>query len=121
MLLVAFLILVFLAPTYASTPSGSALEADSTVSALSHLMANVCGCLGLAVSWLALVPLLRLLSLSGLAEAFTWRLLSGTIAGACWVALFTSRLTLASAHAWLAPLLIGIGLPSLYRFVAAAL
>jgi hypothetical protein len=119
MLLVAFLILVFSALLYASTPNGPGIADDAVTPSLSHLLANMCGCLGLAVSWLALVPFLRLLSLTGLAEAFTWLLLSVTIAGACWVALFAYHLTLAPISACLALPAIGVALPALYRLAAA--
>ena len=120
MLLVAFLILIFSALLYASAPNASSSADDSAIPSLSHLVANMCGCLGLAVSWLALVPLLRLLSLPGLAEAFTWLLFSTTIAGASWVALFAYHLTLANARACLALPLLGVVLPALYRLVAIA-
>jgi hypothetical protein len=70
--------------------------------------------LGLAVSWLALVPFLRLLSRHALAEAFTWVLLSVTITGATWVALFAYHLTLAPVSACLALPAFGIALPGLY-------
>lgn len=121
MLLAAFLILVLSALMYASVPNAPVAAGESAFSSLAHLLANMCGCLGLAVSWLALVPLLRLLSLPGLAEAFTWLLLSSTIAGACWVALFTYHLTRASPRACLALPLLGVLLPTAYRIAAGAL
>jgi hypothetical protein len=119
MLLVAFLILIFSALLYASAPNAPGTATDAVIPSLSHLLANMCGCLGLAVSWLALVPFLRLLSLNGLAEAFTWLLFSVTIAGACWVGLFAYHLTLAPVSSCLALPVIGIALPGFYRLAAA--
>jgi hypothetical protein len=121
MLLIAFLILVFSALMYASAPNAPADTANTVIPPLSHLLANMCGCLGLAMSWLALVPLLRLLSLPGLAAAFTWLLFSVTIAGACWVALFAYHLTLANVHACLALPVLGFTLPAIYRLAVARL
>lgn len=119
MLLVAFLILVFSALMYASAPNALGTTTDAVAQSISHLLANMCGCLGLAVSWLALVPFLRLLSLNGLAEVFTWLLLSVTITGACWVALFAYHLTLAPVSACLALPAVGVALPGVYRLIAA--
>ena len=119
MLLIAFLILIFSALLYASGPNAPVETNDTVIRSLSHLLANMCGCLGLAVSWLALVPFLRLLSLNALAEAFTWVLLSVTISAASWVALFAYHLTLAPVSACLALPVIGITLPALYRLGAA--
>jgi hypothetical protein len=119
MLLIAFLILIFSALLYASGPNAPVETNDTVIRSLSHLLANMCGCLGLAVSWLALVPFLRLLSLHALAEAFTWVLLSVTISAASWVAFFAYHLTLAPVSACLALPVIGITLPALYRLGAA--
>ena len=119
MLLVAFLILVFAALTYASTPN--ALHADATTRSLAHALANMCGCLGLTISWLTLVPLLDLLGLPALAEAFTWVLLLVALAGGGWVGLFAYRLTMAGAPTCLAIPVLGVALPALYRLVAARL
>ena len=119
MLLIAFLILVFSALMYASGPNVPGAAADAVIPTLSHLLANMCGCLGLAVSWLALVPFLRLLSLPELAAAFTWLLLSVNIAGACWVAIFGYHLSLAPVAACVALPVIGVALPGFYRVVVA--
>src|SRR5215204_3440574 len=56
MLLVAFLILVFSALIYASTPNLPNIADHAVAQPLSHVRANMCGCLGLTLSWLALVP-----------------------------------------------------------------
>jgi hypothetical protein len=120
MLLTAFLILVLAALMYASTPQ--AWDADDVAhQALSHVLANMCGCLGLAISWLAFVPLLEVIELPALAETFTWLLLLVALGGAAWTALFAFRLTTASAPACLAIPLLGFGLPALYRLVVVRL
>jgi hypothetical protein len=120
MLLVAFLILVFAALLYASAPQ--AWDADDLAhQAMSHLLANMGGCLGLSTSWLALVPLLELVELPALAETFTWLLLTVALGGAAWTALFAFRLTTARAAACLAIPIIGFGLPALYRLVVVPL
>jgi hypothetical protein len=115
MLLVAFLILVFSALIYASTPSAVRPGESAASPTLSHLLANMTGCLGLALSWLALVPLLDLLDLPALADAFTWLLLFVNLAAAGWVALFAYHLTPANAAACLAIPALGFALPALYR------
>jgi hypothetical protein len=121
MLLIAFLILIFSALLYASAPNAPGNSANPAIPSLTHLLANMCGCLGLAMSWLALVPLLRLLSLPGLAAAFTWLLFSVNITGTSWVALFAYQLTLANIRACLALPILGFAIPALYRLVAARL
>jgi len=121
MLLVAFLILVFSALVYASTPSAAGADDDAAIQSLSHLLANMSGCLGLSVSWLALVPLLEMVGLPSLAAAFTWVLLIVALAAGGWVALFAYRLTLASIPACLAIPVLGFALPALYRLGAARL
>jgi hypothetical protein len=69
MLLIAFLILVFSALILASTPK-TPTNGDAVSQMLAHFLANFGGCLGLTVSWLALVPLLDLLGLPSLADVF---------------------------------------------------
>lgn len=86
---------------------------------LAHLLANLAGCSGLYVSWFALAPLLDLLGLPSLAEAFTWLLLLVTLGGGGWVALYAYKLTLASSRACLTIPLLGFALASGYRLVAA--
>lgn len=121
MLLVAFLILVFSALIYASTPNAAQAGDHAVSQSLSHALANMCGCLGLTLSWLALVPLLHMLELSSLAVTFTWLLLFVVLAAGGWVALFAYHLTTASARACLAIPVIGFGLAALYRLAAARL
>src|ERR687893_1556133 len=53
MLLVAFLILVFSALILASTPNAPDLADHAIAQPLSHVLASMCGCLGLTLSWLA--------------------------------------------------------------------
>lgn len=118
MLFIAFLILVFSALMYASTPSAPAND-DGVNQSLSHALANLCGCLGLTVSWLALIPLLDVMMLPALAQAFNWFLLTTTIAAIGWVALFTYHLTLANLAACLALPVVGLALPALYRLTSA--
>ncbi|MCD6057638.1 MAG: hypothetical protein K0Q89_1168 [Thermomicrobiales bacterium] len=121
MLLAAFLILVFSALIYASTPNALNIADHAVAQALSHVLANMCGCLGLALSWLALVPLLQMLELPSLAVVFTWQLLFVTLAAAGWVAVFAYDLTTASARACLALPVLGFGLVGFYRLIAARL
>jgi hypothetical protein len=121
MLLVAFLILVFSALIYASTPNAPDIADHAVAQPLAHVLANMCGCLGLTLSWLALVPLLQMLALSSLAVIFTWQLLFVTLAGGGWVAVFAYQLTTASARACLAMPVLGFGLVAVYRLIAARL
>jgi hypothetical protein len=118
MLLIAFLILVLCALLYASIPNAPQTD-DGTTQALSHALANMNGCLGLSISWLALVPLLEMMGLPALAGAFIWLLLYVAVAQSGWVAVFAYRLTLASVAACLAIPVLGFGLAALYRLVAA--
>ncbi len=121
MLLVAFLILVFSALIYASTPNFPRVDDQAVSQSLSHALANMCGCLGLTLSWLALVPLLQMLGLPSLAVTFTWLLLFVAVAASGWVALFDYHLTSAPVPACLAIPVLGFGLAALYRLVAARL
>lgn len=120
MLLVSFLILVFAALMYASTPHAH-VAGDANVQALSHVLSNMGGCLGLATSWLALVPLLEVIGLPALAETFTWVLLIVALGGGGWTAMYAFRLTTANAPACLAILILGFALPALYRLVLVRL
>jgi hypothetical protein len=121
MLLVAFLILVFSALIYASTANAPDIADHVIAQPLSHVLADLLGCLGLAISWLALVPLLQMLELPSLAVVFTWQLLFVTLAGGGWVAVFAYHLTTASARACLAIPVLGFGLVGFYRLIAARL
>jgi hypothetical protein len=113
MLLLAFLILVFSALTYASLPN--AADADDETQSLSHALANMNGCMGLAICWLAFVPLLEMIGLPALAGNFTWLLFFVALAAGEWTALFAYRLTRASGRVCLAIPVLGFGLPALYR------
>lgn len=118
MLLVAFLILVFAALLLASTPNAGETGDDAAAQSLSHAVANMGGCLGLSISWLALVPLLDMIGLPALARVFTWMLLLVALAAGGWVAVFDYRLTLANIPACLAIPVVGLGLPAVYRLIA---
>jgi hypothetical protein len=121
MLLLAFLILVFSALIYASAPGDPNTRTGEEAPALSHILANMSGCVGLSVSWLAFVPLLQMIELPELAVAFTWLLLFVVIGASAWTAIFAYRLTLANAAACLAMPVLGYGLAALYRLAAARL
>ena len=121
MLLIAFLILVLIALLYASTPSTREPAADPLIQSLSHVLANMGGCLGLTISWLALVPLLELIGLPALAGTFTWLLLGVALAAGAWVAVFANRLTRASTAACLAIPVLGFALAGFYCLGAARL
>jgi len=121
MLLAAFLILVFSALIYASTPNAPNIADHAVAQPLSHVRANMCGCLGLTLSWFALVPLLHMLGLPSLAVTFTWLLLFVAVAASGWVALFAYHLTSATVRACLAIPILGFGLAALYRLVGARL
>ena len=61
------------------------------------------------------------IALPALADVFTWALLIMALAAGGWIALFTCRLTMASARACSAIPVLGIALPALYRLVAVRL
>jgi hypothetical protein len=119
MLLVAFLILMSSAIMYSDTPSFPTAEDDFAVvlQSLAHLFANASYFLGFALAWLALRPLLVMIDLVSLADAFTWLLLATLVAGGAWLAVFAYRLTAANGIACLAIPILGTGLPALYRLL----
>jgi hypothetical protein len=119
MLLVSFLILMSSAIMYSDTPSFPASDDDFAVvfQSLSHVFAYASYFLGVGVGWLALRPLLLMIDLVSLAEAFTWLLLATMVAGSARLAVFVYRLTAASGSACLAIPILGIGLPALYRLL----
>jgi hypothetical protein len=117
MLLIAFLILVFSALILASTPNIPA-DGDAVTQTLAHFLANFSGCLGLTVSWLALVPLLDLLGLPSLGDVFAWLLLFVSVTGSGWVAVFTYLLTRASVRACLAIPVLGLLFAAIYWVLA---
>jgi hypothetical protein len=120
MLLIAFLILVLSALMYASTPNAPQ-DDDLASQSFAHILANMAGCEGLAISWLALVPLLQMIGLPSLATAFTWLMLYVALAGSGWTAMFAYRLTTASALACLSIPVLAFVLAALYRLVVARL
>ncbi len=121
LLLISFLILIVIALMYASIPTVPDGDGEMVTASLSSVLANMGGCLGLSISWLALAPLLDLIGLPTLADAFTWMLLTVAVLGSAWTALFAYRLMTASAAACLAIPVLGFGLPALYRLGAVRL
>ena len=121
MLLVSFLTLLAAAMMYSDTPSFPASDADfeSEFQGLSHVFAYASYYLGLALAWHALRPLLLTVELRFLADAFTWLLLGTVLAGNFRTAVFVYRLIPAGRLACVALPLLGIGLPVIYRLVAA--
>jgi hypothetical protein len=120
MLLIAFIILVLSALMYASTPNVPH-DDDVVWQSFAHILANMSGCEGLAISWLALIPLLQMIDLPALASAFTWLMLYVALAGSGWTAMFAYRLTTARAPACLAIPVLGFVLAAGYRLVVVRL
>ena len=120
MMLTAFLILVIAAWIAGSTPSGPQAE-ETPVQSLALVLGNLCANLGVSITWLALAPLMVVIGLPALADVFIWALLIMALAAGGWIALFTYRLTMASARACSAIPVLGIALPALYRLVAVRL
>jgi hypothetical protein len=120
MLLVSFLILIGSAMMYSDTPSFPASDDDfdTVFQSLSYLFANASYLLGLSLGWLALRPLLVMINLPSLADAFTWLLLTTSVAGSARIAVFVYRLTTADGIACIAIPILGIGLPAIYRLLA---
>ena len=121
MLLVSFLNLVMTSLMYAQIPGTPENGDDAAIQSLGLVLANMSGCMGLAISWLVLVPLLELIGLPSLADAFTWLLLIVALAGSGSVALFAYRMTTARVAACLAIPVLGFALTSVYRLVAVRL
>src|SRR5215207_257358 len=119
-MLIAFLILVIAAWIAGSTPSVPQAE-ETPVQSLALVLGNLCANLGVSITWLALAPLMVVIGLPALADVFIWALLIMALAAGGWIALFTCRLTMASARACSAIPVLGIGLPALYRLVAVRL
>jgi hypothetical protein len=117
MMLVGFLILVAATWIVGSTPSGSHTE-DAAAQSLALVLGNLCANLGVSITWLALAPLMAVIGLPALADVFIWALLIMVLTAGGWVALFTSRLTMASPRACSAIPVLGLALPALYRLVA---
>ena len=126
MLFVSFLVLVPAAMMYGSTPDPPAPDEDDdgvgvVLQRLSNLLANGGYYLGLALSWLALRPLLVGLRLPTLAETFTWVLLVTVVAGGMRLDVWLYRLTAANATSCLAVPVVGLVLPVLYRLASVHL
>ena len=97
MMLTAFLILVIAAWVTGSTPSVPQAE-ETPVQSLALVLGNLCANLGVSITWLALAPLMVVIGLPALADVFIWALLIMALAAGGWIALFTCRLTMASAR-----------------------
>ena len=120
MLLISFLVLIATAMMYSTTPNAPAsADSDATIQSLSNVLANGSYFLGLSLSWLALRPLSAMIGLTTLADAFTWLLLVVVFGGSGRLALFAYRLTPANGLACAAFPIIGIGLATGYRLLAA--
>jgi len=122
MLLISFLMLMSTAMMYSTTPalpgSESLDDPGELVQSLTNVLANAGYLLGVALGWMALRPLLVLIGLQSLAEAFTWLLLVTALAGSARLAGLTYRLTAANARACLLLSIIGFGLSPIYWFVS---
>jgi hypothetical protein len=102
---------------YSDTPSFPASDDDFDMvfQSLWHVFANASYFLGLGLAWLALRPLLLMIDLGSVADAFTWLLLATMVAGSVRLAVFVYRLTSANGIACLAIPVLGIGLAGVYR------
>jgi hypothetical protein len=114
MMLIAFLILVGGTSMANATPTAAGFEGTTTLS-LALVLSNLCVSLGVAITWLALVPLVAAIRMPGLADTLTWPLLVMTLGAGGWVALVAYRLTMASPRGCLAVPALGMALPALYR------
>lgn len=117
MMLVGFLILVVATWISSSIPDVSGVEAAPT-SALLYVLGNMGSNLGVAVTWLALPPLLAVVGLPSLVGVFVSWLLVMVLAAGGWAALIVYRLTSARARACLTIPVLSLALPALYRLAA---
>jgi hypothetical protein len=117
MMLIAFLILVGGTSMANSTPTAARTEGTTTLS-LALVLSNLCVSLGVAITWLALAPLVVAIGMPALAEVFVWPLLIMTLGAGGWVALFAYRLTMASVRGCLAVTIVGPALPAVYRLMS---
>ena len=114
MLLIGFLILVVATWINSSIPDHAKVETAITP-ALLYVLGNIATNLGVAVTWLALPPLLAVVGLPSLVGVFlAWLLIMVLVAGA-WAALLVYRLTAAGARACLLIPGLSLALPALYR------
>ena len=114
MMLVGFLILVVATWISSSIPDGSEVEKAITPTLL-FILGNMGANLGVAVTWLALPPLLAVVGLPSLVGVFISWLLVVALAAGGWAALIAYRLTTARARACLTIPILGLALPALYR------
>jgi hypothetical protein len=119
MMLIGFLILVAGTSIGNSTPTAPRSEGTTTLS-LSIVLAHMCSSLGVAITWLALAPLIEAIGMPALADVFVWPLLLMALGAGGWVALVAYRLTMASARGCLAVVVLGPALPTGYRLAARA-
>jgi hypothetical protein len=117
MMLVGFLDLVIASWIAGSAPSASQPD-DASAMSLELALGNLCGNLGIAVTWLALAPLTTVIGLPALAAALVWPLLFMGLAAGGWAGLIAYRVTLARTMACLAIPILGVALPAVYRLVA---
>jgi hypothetical protein len=119
LLLLSFLVLMSTAMSYSSTPSttGSDPAVAGGVQAHIDLLANASYFIGTGLGWLALRPLLQLIGLPDLANAFTWLLLVTALAGSARLAALTYRLSTPNLVASLSIPLLGFGLPALFWLI----
>jgi hypothetical protein len=120
MLLISFLTLMGSAMMYSDTPSfpSSDDEFSAMFQSLSYVLANALYVLGLSLGWLAMRPLLVMIELTQLADAFTWLLLATVVAGSTRIAVFAYRLTAANGRACAAIPILGLALPVIYWLLA---
>jgi hypothetical protein len=117
MMLVGFLILVVATWISSTIPDRAKLETAISPTLL-YLLGNMATNLGVAVTWLALPPLLTVVGLPSLVGVFVgWLLVMVLVAGA-WSALLVYRLTPARARACLTIPVLSLALPALYRLEA---
>lgn len=117
MMLVGFLVLVIADWIASSIPDDSAVE-DAITPALLFVLGNMGANLGVAVTWLALPPLLAVVGLPSLIGVFIAWLLVMVLAASGWAALLVYHLTPARARACLTIPVLSLALPALYRLAA---
>lgn len=117
MMLIGFLILVAGTSIANGAPTAPQSEGTPTLS-LALVLAQMCVSLGVAITWLALAPLIETIGMSALADVFVWPLLIMTLGAGGWVALVAYRLTMASGRGCLAIAVVGPALPAVYRLLA---
>jgi hypothetical protein len=117
MLLIGFLILVIATWISSSIPDRAKVDTAITPTLL-YLLGNMATNLGVAVTWLALPPLLTVVGLPALVGVFIGWLLVMVLAAGGWAALLVSRLTTARTRACLLIPGLSLAAPALYRLAA---